>query len=427
VRVLVAAALVALALFISGVPAAPAVSAASRGSPIDARAATPALAADRARSTAFDAALDDVVNRAIAEERIVGAVVLVAEDGQVVYHRAAGLADREAGVPMGEDAVFRLASMTKPIVSVATLALVEQGRLRLDDPVTRFIPEFRPKLAAGREPVITVRQLMSHTAGLNYPFNEPEDGAYHRAGVSNGFDQPGLSIEENLQRIASAPLLYEPGTAWGYSVAHDVLGEVVARAAGEPLPQAVDRLVTGPLGMADTSFTVGDPSRLVTAYGDGAPQPIRMGDQHLLPFGVSPTSYAPNRAFDPASYPSGGAGMVGTASDFLTLLEALRAGGEPVLTGSSVGALTANATGEIGASGPSAGWGFGLGLSVLDDPLAAGTPQTAGTWQWGGIYGSSWFVDPARRISVVVMTNTAVAGMIGPFPDAVRDAVYSAR
>jgi CubicO group peptidase (beta-lactamase class C family) len=318
--------------------------------------------------------------------------------------------------------------MTKPIVSVAALALVEQGRLRLDDPVTRYIPEFRPKLADGREPVITVRQLLSHTAGLDYPFNEPEGGPYHRASVSNGFDQPGISIAENLQRIASAPLLYEPGTGWSYSVAHDVLGEVVARAAGEPLPQVVERMVTGPLAMTDTAFVVHDPARLVTAYGDGAPRPSRMGEAYLLPsFGVSPTAYAPNRALDPASYPSGGAGLVGTASDYLRFLEALRAGGESALTSESVKALTASTTGDFGVSGPVPGWGFGFGLSVLDDPQPTGTPQSAGTWQWGGIYGSSWFVDPSRRLTVVVLTNTAVAGMIGPYPDAIRDAVYGAR
>jgi CubicO group peptidase (beta-lactamase class C family) len=420
--------LAALLLLVSALPSTPVSVAELAVLAAPAPPAAPAARTSIAADPSFGAALDGVTDRALDEGRIVGAVVLVAEDGHLVYHRAAGLADREAGTPIREESVFRLASMTKPIVSAATLALVEQGRLRLDDPVTRYIPEFRPKLADGREPVITIRYLLSHTAGLDYPFNEPDGGPYHRAGVSNGFDQPGLSITENLARIASTPLLYEPGTAWSYSVAHDVLGEVVARAAGEPLPQVIERTVTGPLTMADTGFAIRDHARLVTAYGDGAPGATRMGETFLLAsFGVSPIPYAPNRAADPASYPSGGAGMVGTAGDYLRFLDALRAGGEPVLTADSVKALTASTTGELGVGGPMPGWGFGFGLSVLDDPQAAGTPQSVGTWQWGGVYGSSWFVDPSRRLTVVVITNTAVAGMIGTYPDAIRDAVYGAR
>jgi CubicO group peptidase (beta-lactamase class C family) len=383
----------------------------------------PAPPADPALAARLDAAIDG----ATADERIVGAVVLVAEDGKLVYRRAAGLADREARTPMREDAVFRLASVTKPIVSTAALALVEQGKLRLDVPVTRFIPEFRPKLADGREPLITVRHLMTHTAGLTYGFFEPADGPYHRAQVSDGMDQPGLSIEENLRRIAAVPLSYEPGTAWGYSVATDVLGEVVARAAGEPLPRVVERLVTGPLGMADTSFVVGDPARLATPYGDAQPRPVRMGEPHLVPFGGGAVSFSPARAFDPTSYPSGGTGMVGTASDFRVFLEALRAGGGPVLAPASVEALTTNAIGDITVNAMPEGWGFGLGVSVLKDPRPSGTPQSPGTWQWGGAYGHAWFVDPARNLTVVTLTNTALAGMVGPFPDSIRDAVYDAR
>jgi CubicO group peptidase (beta-lactamase class C family) len=422
-------AVVALLLLALAVPAPSVtpVSAAIRESPNGISAADARAAGAPARSTTFDAALDDVIDRAIADERVVGAVVLVAEDGNVVYRRAAGFADREAQVPIREDSIVRFASMTKPIVSAATLALVEQGKLKLDDPVTRFIPEFRPKLADGREPVITVRHLLTHTAGLTYPFFEPEDGPYHRANVSNGFDRPGLTVEENLRRIASVPLAFEPGTTWGYSVSHDVLGEVLARAAGEPLPQVVERTVTGPLGMADTTFVARDPARLATAYADAAPRPARMGEPHLLPFGASALVYSPARALDATSYPSGGAGMVGTAPDFLAFLEALRTGGAPVLTSASVEALTSNAIGDVPANGLADGWRFGFGLSVLSDPGRAGVPHSDGTWLWGGVYGGSWFVDPDRRLTVVVLTNTAVAGMMGPFPDAIRDAVYLAR
>ncbi|HEV7369679.1 serine hydrolase domain-containing protein [Arenibaculum sp.] len=385
-----------------------------------------AMAAGAATADATAARLDAVISRALEEERIVGAVVLVARDGEVVYRRAAGLADREAGTPMREDAVFRFASLTKPIVSAAALALVERGALRLDDPVTRHLPDFRPRLADGREPVITVRQLMSHTAGLSYGFFEGPDGPYRRAGVSDGMDRPGLALDENLRRIASVPLSCEPGTAWGYSVATDVLGAVLEKAGGAALPDLVDRLVTRPLGMGDTGFAVADPARLAAAYGDGTPRPVRMEGTHAVPFGEGTVLFTPARAFDPASFPSGGAGMAGTAADFLRFLEALRTGGAPVLSADGVRALTTNAVGDLTVTVADPGWGFGLGAAVLKDPGPSGTPQAAGTWAWGGAYGHSWFVDPANRLSVAALTNTGLAGMVGPFPNAIRDAVYGA-
>ncbi|MGF7205831.1 CubicO group peptidase (beta-lactamase class C family) [Skermanella aerolata] len=368
--------------------------------------------------------LDTVIDRAIEEERIVGTVVLVAEDGQVVYRRAAGFADREDEVPVREDTVFRFASLTKAIVSVAALALIERGDLRLDGPVTDWIPSFRPRFGDEEESVITVRHLMTHTSGLTYGFMELPDSRFHRAGVSDGLDQPGLSMEENLRRISSVPLNHTPGRRWNYSVATDVLGEVIARCAGIPLPDLVERLVTGPLGMRNTSFRVGDGVALANPYGDGDPRPEPMAEPHRILFGRSAVLYSPARAFDAASFPSGGGGMVGTAPDFLAFLEVLRTGGAPVLKPESVLALTTNAIGDLRVNAVGPGWGFGLGVAVLKDPVLAETPESPGTWRWGGAYGHSWFVDPVRRLSMVALTNTAIAGMNGPYPDGIRDAVY---
>ncbi|HYU16943.1 MAG TPA: serine hydrolase domain-containing protein [Candidatus Acidoferrum sp.] len=388
-------------------------------------AACGASQAPPASGDALAGRIDAVIDRAIAEQRVVGTVVLVARDGEVVYRRAAGLADREAKRPMREDSIVLFSSVTKPIVSAAALALVEAGRLRLDDPVTRWLPDFKPRLPDGREPTITVRQLLTHTAGLNYPFFEKEDGPYHRAEVSNGFDQPGLSFEENAARIASVPLLYEPGTGWGYSLATDVLGEVVARAGGGTLPEVVKRTVTGPLALRDTGFTIADPQRLATPYADARPRPVRMSDDHLLAFGASALRYAPARIFDPASYPSGGAGMAGTAGDFLRFLETLRKGGAPILKPETLREMTRNQVGHMAESGIGPGWGFGYGVSVLEDPAAAKVPMSPGTWRWGGVYGHTWWVDPAQRLSVVVFTNTGIEGMIGAFPTDIARAVYA--
>jgi len=242
-----------------------------------------------------------------------------------VVHRARGHADREANRAMREDDVFRLASVSKPFVSAAAMALVESGALSLEDPVTKWLPDFRPKLADGRTPVITVRQLLTHTSGLGYAFLEPGGkGPYHSANVSDGLDQPGLSFVENARRLTSVPLLSEPGTAFHYSLSIDVLGEIVARAGHGTLPEVVAKLVTRPLSINDTGFTVADPSRLTAAYADGQSEPLRMKDGQFVPLGPAGATFAPSRALTASSYASGGAGMDGTASDVLKLLETLR-------------------------------------------------------------------------------------------------------
>jgi CubicO group peptidase (beta-lactamase class C family) len=183
------------------------------------------------------------------------------------------------------------------------------------------------------------------------------------------------------------------------------------------------RLVLEPLGLSDCGFTVADGVRLVAPYQDGSPEPTRMGDGALVPFQNYLIRFAPSRALDPASYPSGGGGMVGTAHDVLRFLEAIRAGGAPILDRATVAGMTADHVGpQAETQGP--GWGFGYGWAVLVDPAAAATPQSKGTFQWGGAYGHKWFVDPAQALTVVVLTNTAFEGMAGAFVAEVRDAVY---
>jgi CubicO group peptidase (beta-lactamase class C family) len=378
-----------------------------------------------AQSSALAAEIDNVINTALALNRIVGTVIMVAHRGRIAYQRAAGFADREARSLAQPGTIFRFASLAKPIVSAAALALLDQGKLGLDDPVSNWIPEFRPRLPDGREPVITIRHLLTHTSGLSYAFKEEADGPYHRANVSDGLDQPGLSITENLKRLASVPLLFEPGTNFQYSLALDVIGEVLARVEGKALNQLIAELVTEPLGMHDTGFTVRDHKRLAAAYVDAIPAPARMQEQQILPFPPGAgISFAPDRIFDPNSYPSGGGGMAGTAEDFLIFLEALRKGGSPILRPETVDIMTTNQIGDFMIDPERPGWGFGFGASILKDPVTAQTPQTKGTFAWGGVYGHSWFVDPHLELSVVRLTNTTLEGMAGVFALAVRDAVY---
>ena len=228
-----------------------------------------------------------------------------------------------------------------------------------------------------------------------------------------------------MRRIASVPLVFEPGTDWRYSVSTDVLGAVVASASGMTLPEAVARYVTGPLGMADTTFVVADPARLAAAYRDGEESATRMHEAgDTVPMGEPGVPFSPGRATDPEAWPSGGGGMSGTAADYARFLEAIRTGGAPVLSAASAELLTTHQIGDLRAWSEGEGWGHGLGAAVLLDPAAAGTPQHAGTWQWGGVLGAHWFVDPVEALTVVVLTNSSLAGVIGDFPVEFRDAIY---
>lgn len=367
--------------------------------------------------------IDAAIDQAIADKRIVGAVVLVSQDGRVIYQGVKGLADRESSRPMKRDTVFRLSSVSKPIVSAAALALVDQGKLSLDDPVTKWLPDFQPAVAGGQKPAITVRQLLTHTSGLGYKFAQKPGSAYHLANVSDGIDELRPSLDENLRRLASVPLFGRPGDAWRYSLSIDVLGAVVEKAAGKSLQDAVAETVTKPLGMRDTAFWAKDPARLATAYTDAKPEPLRMADPQVVPFfGTGEMHYSPSRALDAKAYPSGGGGMVGSAPDVMRLLEAIRKGGAPILKPGTSVAMMQNQIGSL--AGPEPGVGFGFGGAVVIDPAAAQTPQSKGTWMWGGVYGHSWFVDPARKLTVVAFTNTGPEGTWGQFTTDLRDAVY---
>ena len=381
-------------------------------------ASAPAELSGEARSR-IDAAID----RAVTEKRLVGAVVLISHDGKLVYQHAAGFADRESKRPMQIDNVFRLSSVSKPIVSAAALALVDKGKLSLDDSVRKYRPDFRPKLANGAVPPMTVRQLLTHTSGLGYKFAEQPGSAYYHAAVSDGFDELRISLDENVQRIASAPLFNRPGEAWRYSVSIDVLGAVLEKAAGKPLAQVVADTVTQPLAMRDTAFWAKDAARLAVPYYNAKPEPAPMSEPYAMPFGEGGRmTYSPARALDPNAFPSGGAGMVGTAPDVMRLLEAIRMGGKPILKSETAASMMRNQIGSL--TGPGPGVGFGFGGAVVVDPAATKTPQSAGTWNWGGVYGHTWFVDPARKLTVVAFTNTAPEGLFGKFTTDLRDAVY---
>lgn len=363
--------------------------------------------------------LQRVIDDAVSNGRIVGIVYLVARDGKVVFASEKGFADREAGKPVRRDTIFRLASVTKPFVAIAALAMMDKGLIRLDDPVTRYLPYFTPKLADGPAPAITLRHLITHTSGLSYDYGPDPD-------FSDGLSDGDFGFEENFTRLAKRPLKFAPGSKWEYSVAIDVLGAVLAKVAGASLDDVVKHHVTGPLGIKDTSFHIADRARLATAYADATPVAQRMPDRVTL--GSDENGYfnfAPTRAFNPKAFQSGGAGMVGTADGVLALLEALRKGGAGVLKAETGRAAITNQVGTLDRGVGSEGQRFGFVSAVIDDAKLANTPQSKGSLLWGGVYGNDWFVDIARGISVISMSNTALEGCNGPFTKETRDALYA--
>ncbi len=365
--------------------------------------------------------INTLIDHALEAGRITGAVVLVHQDGQSIFRRAAGFADREARKPVAFDTIFRLASVSKPIVAATALAMIDQGLLGLSDKVADHLPWFHPNTVDGKTADITIHQLLTHTSGLAYDpaLEELPPGQEITQGLAN----TDLDFEANFSRHNAIPLAFQPGTQWAYSFATDILGAVIAKVHGGMLEDAVVHFVTGPLGMVDTRFHVTDTDRLAVAYADSQPSPVRMPD----PWRDSDDSgwsitYSPSRIFNPRAFQSGGAGMVGTAADFIAFLEAMRTGGGGVLKAETVGMGFANQIGSLDAGGP--GVKFGYFGGIFDDPVLAGTPHSKGTVQWGGVYGHNWFIDPARRLSVLSFTNNALEGCMGEFPKRITDAVY---
>ena len=376
------------------------------------------------------------LRRYVADGRLPGGVVLVARRGKVVALEAFGQRDREAGAPMREDSIFRIASQTKAVVSVAALVLQEEGRLLLSDPVGRYIPEFRettvavPKPEGGYDVVkakrqITVRDLLTHTSGLGYGGGLASD-RWKAAGIQGWYfadrDEP---IGATVARMAALPLESQPGEKWVYGYSTDVLGAVLEKASGEPLDELLGSRVLDPLGMTDTSFYLpeGKRDRLAVVYSakpsggiERAADPGGMEGQGRYVTG-------PRRSF------SGGAGLLSTATDYARFLQMLLDGGildgKRVLSPSSVRLMTANHVGSLYPSSWGGGIGFGLGVAVTSDLGARGTPGSAGEYGWGGAYHSCYWVDPAEGLVVVYFTQLIPAGDVDDH-EKLRALVYQA-
>lgn len=424
-RRLLAACLLALSLC-----AAPA---ASRERTAEAQA-THAISAERLAR--IDRAWRDYVDSG----RLAGAVLLVQQDGRTVYSRAWGLRDREAGDPMREDTIFRIASQTKALVSVAAMMLVEDGRLLLDDPVGKHLPGWNKTTVAvakdgggyavvpAKRP-ITIRDLLTHTAGIAYASgDEGANRAWRDAGIEGFYfadrDQP---MAHFVARMAALPMAAQPGEKFVYGYATDILGVVVERISGQSLDAFLHERLFAPLGMRDTHFFLPPEKagRLATVYSaagqalERAPGPGSEGGGRWD--GQGSYVEGPRKAM------SGGAGLLSTAHDYGRFLEMLRRGGElggrRYLGRKSVELMTVDQLGDVASWTPGAG--FGLGFEVIEDLGRYGRHGSAGAFGWGGAYHSRYWVDPAEGLVVVYLTQLTSTGGLDDH-ERLRALVYQA-
>lgn len=379
--------------------------------------------------------LSDVLKADVAANKIPGAVLLVARQGKVAWFDAVGRLDAATGTPMPKDGVFRIYSMTKPITTVAAMMLVEDGRLKLDDPIATWLPEYATmtvgveKPGADGKPVletvparrpITVQDLMRHTSGLTYGFFGPGlvKQAYNAAGL--GVGDPDNA--EFSQRLAKLPLAYQPGTTWDYSHSTDILGRVVEVVSGQSLYSFMKVRLLDPLGMKDTSFYVNDAPRVARIA-----EPLATDRS----FGVGADINDPRMV---RRLESGGGGLVSTASDYARFLQMLLNGGSldgKRYLGPRTLALMTSDHSNAGAGIvpgplylPGAGYGFGLGFAVRRNEGEAPYPSGAGEYNWGGAGGTYMWVDPKNEMFVVLMLQSPKYRV--HYRSLVRNMVYAA-
>lgn len=375
----------------------------------------PAARAARLDSSRL-ARLDQVLQQYVDDSRIGGAVALVLQDGRPVYEKAVGWRDKESGSPMTMDAMFRIASQTKAITSTAVLMLVEEGKIGLSDPVSRYIPEYAKTMvlattAGGGVDVvpatraITITDLLTHTAGVSYGTNQKVAILYQAKGLGPAAGYGWYTADkaepvcETMERLATVPFVAQPGTEWVYGYNTDILGCVVERASGMSLDQFFQKRILAPLGMTDTHFFLPreKKDRLVTVYASGPDGTIVRAPGGAL--GQGHYVEGPRQNF------SGGAGLVSTARDYARFLEMVRGGGAlgtvRLLAPRTVALMTNNQAGDL-HNGPRLG--FSLAFETTEEVGGNGL-DPVGAYGWGGAYGSVYRVDPSARLVLVLMLN----------------------
>src|SRR6266567_2316054 len=386
------------------------------------------------------ARIDRVMQQYVDSGQVGGAVGLVLEDGRVVYRHAVGWLDKEAGRRMTSDALFRIASQTKAITTVAILSLVEEGRIALGDPVSRFIPAFAHTTVAMKSDTglvvkpatraITIKDLLTHTAGISYGTDGLIAPLYAAKGLGPAAgwgwytadrDEP---ICTTMERLATLPFTAQPGEKWVYGYNTDILGCVAERASGMPLDELIRTRITGPLKMNDTYFFVpaAAAGRLATVYASDSTNHVYRAPDG--PRGQGNHVTGPRKSF------AGGAGLVSTAPDYARFLQMLLNRGEldgvRILAPHTVDLMTHNQSGMLFDTTSANGFGFGFGVVQR---YGANGMASVGTFSWGGAYGSQYAVDPVEHLVIVFMINQLPnrADIGGKFPTLVYQALVTRR
>lgn len=375
--------------------------------------------------------------------RLSGISVLIARDGHIAQLAHRGKSAFEGGFDLHDDAIFRIYSMTKPITSVALMMLYEQGKVQLQDPVTKFLPEFKdvrvfdkgtPSAFTTREParMITVHDLMTHQSGLTYDFmlTHPVDALYRNMKI-NGARSEKLTLAELPGAVAQMPLVFSPGEQWNYSVSTDIVGRLIELISGQTLDVFMEQNIFTPLGMNDTSFAIAEDKldRLTHNYNrDPLSKKITLADSPAR------TIYRPGRKFL-----SGGGGLLSTITDYYKFCEMLRCGGRlgkvKILGHKTVAFMTSNqlpnnetlverATGSFSEVGYG-GTGFGLGVAVVTQPQYATAAGSKGNFSWGGLASTFFWVDPVEDMTVILMTQMMPSASY-PLREQLQQLVYGA-
>jgi CubicO group peptidase (beta-lactamase class C family) len=364
--------------------------------------------------------LDAMLEESIKKEELPGLVAMIVRNGKIVYHSAKGFADVESGKAMQKDAIFRIASQTKAITSTAVMMLWEEGKFRLDDPISKFIPEFKnpqvlqnfrygdtsyTAVAANKE--ITIRHLLTHTSGLGYGVIDGDERMrmiYNKAGIIDLYTTQNISIGDNVKKLAKLPLHHNPGEKFTYSEGLDVLGYLVEIVSGKPFDQFLRERLFEPLGMQDTWFYLPEAkaSRLVTIH--------RKANGKWE--GFPTTFYDPNYPITGAKrFFSGGAGLSSTAKDYATFLQMYLNGGElngvRILSRTTIETMMQNQTGNLWGGGKHYGLAFGV---VNEKGIAEGGAGSVGTFDWGGYFNTQYFADPEEKIIGILMKQTQGIG-----------------
>lgn len=383
-----------------------------------------------------------VQERYIDKGRLPCAAITVARRGKTVHQSALGHADPERGKPAKDDTLYRIYSMTKPLTSVLIMMLVEEGKIALDDPVARYIPDwknlgvydgglnesFRTKPCTRPMQVV---DLLRHTSGLTYGFQERTsvDAGYRKLGIGT-FGVKPLSLEDTIAALAKVPLEFSPGERWNYSVSTDILGYLVQVVEGRPFEQVMKERLTGPLGMTDTEFFVpeSEVGRFAACYQ------YMPGQKPVLADDPTRSSY-----LKPPLFVSGGGGLVSTSADYLKFCTMLLNGGildgTRILSPKTIALMTANhlpggkdlteMSVSLFSEATLAGTGFGLGFAVVMDPAKSLSPSTAGEYYWGGAASTAFWIDPKEELAVIFMTQLLPSSAY-PIRRELRTLVYAA-